>query len=200
MYPYSHKIVIFVFDYFSFDSTDGLFSQSSTSYFFEKQGSGYVIKRMQTNGGVVAQLFETEGVSHFSWVNITSVLVDQKSSGGDISGGSATTDDLSFSFDDKDYKWNLDRDLKAKEPFFSTGEYFSDNQAETKEALKNVLKLQKQILHSLDNSAEGVQKSHQVCVINFSVKKVNDYLFLLTNFSLASIIFICIFLLWTTTA
>lgn len=117
---------------------------------------------MQTNGGVVAQLFETAGVSHFSWVNITSVLVDQKSSGGDISGGSVTTDSLAFSFEDSDYKWNVDRDLKAREPFFSTGEYFSDNQGEAKAALKQGLKQQKQILHNLDNSAEAVQKSHQV--------------------------------------
>jgi len=144
------------------DSTDGLFSHSSTTYHVERQGSGFLIKRMQTNGAVVAQLFETEGVSHFSWVNITSVLVNQKSSSGDISGGSITTDSLTFSFEDSDYKWNADRDLKAREPFFSSGEYFSDNQGETKEALKKGLVLQKQILNNLDSSAEAVQKSHQV--------------------------------------
>ncbi len=133
-----------------------------------------MIKRMQTNGGVVAQLFETDGVSHFSWVNITSVLVDQKSSGGDISGGSATTDSLLFSFEDKDYKWNVDRDLKAREPFFSSGEYFSDNLADTKEMLKKGLKLQKQILHNLDNSAEAVQKSHQVRFLSLKTSETID--------------------------
>jgi len=137
---------------------------------------------MQTNGGVVAQLFETEGVSHFSWVNITSVLVDQKSSGGDISGGSVSTDSLAFSFEDSDYKWNVDRDLKAREPFFSSGEYFSDNQAETKEALRKGLKLQKQILHNLDHSAEAVQKSHQ-----YGINTLHPLLFALDYNSLKSL-------------
>jgi hypothetical protein len=116
---------------------------------------------MQTNGGVMAQFFETEGVSHFTWVNITSTLVDQKSSGGDISASGETFSNLDYEFEDSAYKWNVDRDLKAREPFFSSGEYFSDDQAETKAALKRGIEAQKEILHNLENTPESVQKAHQ---------------------------------------
>ena len=143
------------------EGTDGLFSHSTTSYFVEKDGGNFVVKGMQTNGGVVAQFFETEGVSHFSWVNITSTLVDQKSSSGDISGSGENIDNLGYEFEDSSYKWNADRDLKAREPFFSSGEYFSDDQGETKAALKRGLEAQKQILHTLDNTPEAIQKAHQ---------------------------------------
>lgn len=143
------------------ESTDGLFSHSTTAYKLEKDGSGFVVKKMVTNGGVVAQFFETEGVSHFTWVNITSILVDKKSSSGDISASGETFDNLEYEFEDAEYKWNVDRDLKAREPFFSSGEYFSDDQGETKAALKRGLEAQKQILHTLENSPEAVQKAHQ---------------------------------------
>jgi hypothetical protein len=116
---------------------------------------------MQTTGGVVAQFFETEGVSHITWVNITSILVDQKSSSGDISASGETFNDLAYEFEDAAYKWNVDRDLKAREPFYSSGEYFSNDQEETKAALKKGLEAQKQILHTLDNSPESIQKAHQ---------------------------------------
>ena len=148
------------------ESTDGLFSHSTTAYAVEKQGAGFVVKSMQTSGGVVAQFFETEGVSHITWVNITSILVDQKSSSGDISGGSETLNSLEYEFEDAAYQWNVDRDLKAREPFFSSGEYFADDQGETKAALKKGIEIQKQILHTLDNSAESIQRAHQYGVNN----------------------------------
>jgi hypothetical protein len=143
------------------ESTDGLYSHSTSVYYVEKDGDGFAVKKMVTNGGVIAQFFESEGVSHFSWVNITSVLVDQKSSSGDISASGESFDSLEYEFEDASYKWNENRDLKAREPFFSSGEYFSDDQAETLAALKRGLDAQKQILHTLENTPEAIQKAHQ---------------------------------------
>jgi len=136
---------------------------------------------MRTNGGLVAQFFESEGVSHFTWVNITSNLVEQKSSSGDISAGGETTDSLEYSFADEDYKWNVDRDLKAKEPFFSSGEYFTDDQATIKAALKKGIQAQKQIINTLDNSPEAIQKAHQV-FIQFVFKGKNFYYLIIRCF------------------
>ncbi len=104
------------------ESTDGLFSTATTAYKLGKNGNQYFIKAMVTTGSLIAQVYGTEGASHFAWVNVTSILTGQRSSPGDISiSGGDMTNDLSYEFADSSYKWNVDRDLKAREPFLTSG-------------------------------------------------------------------------------
>ena len=77
------------------------------------------------NGAVVAQMFGAEGFSQMAVVNTTAVLVEESSNPGGISGGGKHLESLIYEFSDAEYKWNNNRDLKAKEPFTSSGMSFS---------------------------------------------------------------------------
>ena len=76
---------------------------------------------MVTTGSLIAEVYGTEGASHFAWVNVTSILQGVKNSPGDISASGEMTNSLGYEFADSSYKWNQDRDLKAREPFLSAG-------------------------------------------------------------------------------
>ena len=143
------------------DDTDGLFSHSTTAYKLDKSSGNYVIKAMITNGALVAQMFETEGQSHMAFVNITSILVGQRASPGDISVSGETVNSLAYEFADSSYKWNEDRDLKAREPFLSGGEYYEDSQASLRSVMMKGLDVIMQSLHAHDNDAETIQRNHK---------------------------------------
>merc|ERR1712008_136371 len=59
------------------ESVDGLYSMANTVYKIEKVGGNFVIKGMATTSALIAQFYETEGMSHFAHANMTSVLVAQ---------------------------------------------------------------------------------------------------------------------------
>lgn len=133
------------------ESTDGLFSSATTAYKVEKVGGNYVIKAMATTGSLVSQMYEVEGMSHFAYVNVTSVLVNQRSSPGDISVSGETLNSLAYEFADSSYKWNVDRDLKAREPFLSSGMVYEDNQSTLKQTLLKGLDTIGELLHAHGN-------------------------------------------------
>ena len=68
---------------------------------------------MDTHGVLVAQFFLSDGGSYLSNTNVTSILVAQRSSSGDISVSGETLTDLKYEMADQDYKWDVDRDLKV---------------------------------------------------------------------------------------
>ena len=72
------------------------------SFFFQILG-------MATTSALIAQFYETEGMSHFAHANMTSVLVAQRASPGDIAVSGETITDLSYEFDDKAYAWDKTR-------------------------------------------------------------------------------------------
>ena len=83
---------------------------------------------MATTSSLIAQFYEAEGMSHFAHANLTSVLVGKRASPNDISVSGETLTELAYEFEDAEaYKWNKDRDLKAREPFLSTGNYYEDD-------------------------------------------------------------------------
>ena len=43
---------------------------------------------------------------------------------------------MSYEFADTDFAWNKNRDLRSREPFFSSGEYLEENQAALKVAFE----------------------------------------------------------------
>merc|ERR1711881_8544 len=55
---------------------------------------------MATTSALIAQFYETEGMSHFAHANLTSVLVAQRASPNDISVSGDTLTDLAYEFED----------------------------------------------------------------------------------------------------
>ena len=62
------------------ESTDGLYSQATSAYKIE----GGSVKAMMTQGSLVGNMYEAEGMSHFAVVNMTAILIDEKSSSGKL--------------------------------------------------------------------------------------------------------------------
>merc|ERR1711899_45870 len=121
-------------------SVDGLFSMANTVYKMKKEGGQYVIEGMATTSALIAQFYETEGMSHFAHANFTSVLVGKRASPNDISVSGETLTDLAYEFEDAQaYKWNKDRDLKARKPFLSSGNYYEDDMGTLRGAVKKIL-------------------------------------------------------------
>ena len=60
------------------EGTDGLYSQATSAYKIE----GGSVKAMMTQGSLVGNMYEAEGMSHFAVVNMTAILIDEKSSSG----------------------------------------------------------------------------------------------------------------------
>ena len=71
--------------------------------------NSFAILGMATTSALIAQFYETEGMSHFAHTNMTSVLVAQRASPGDIAVSGETITDLSYEFDDKAYAWDKTR-------------------------------------------------------------------------------------------
>jgi len=143
-------------------SVDGLFSMANTVMKLDKVGGNYVIKGMATSSSLIAQMYETAGMSHFAHANMTSVLVAQRASPGDISVSGETITDLSYEFEDSEYKWNTQRNLKAREPFLASGNYYEDDFNQLKAAVKAVMENAYGNLHKLKIDDAFIQKAHKL--------------------------------------
>jgi len=141
-------------------------SLATTVFMVEKEGSQYTVKKLVSTGTFVAQFFEEEGSTQFVHTNSTSVLVSVKASPGDISVSGTTITDLSYEFSDTEYKWDADRDLKAREPVFSTGTFYEEDQAKIQDGIKKGIAFQKTLIESLDKDPETLQKAHQYGINN----------------------------------
>lgn len=116
---------------------DGIVSSSNVILNLAPDGSAMKIKEAVLYGAIVTQMFEAEGVSHLSVTNVTHTLVKDGSSSGDISPGGTTYTSLAYEFQDNNLQWDSNRNLKAQEPFFSSGQYMQDLSGNT---AKNVFK------------------------------------------------------------
>lgn len=143
------------------ESVDGLFSTASTVYKISQEGGSYVIKGMSTVNSLVAQMYQEEGMSHIGNVNVTSYLVAQRSSPGDISASGETVDNLHYEFADSTYKWNDNRDLKQREPFLSSGNYYEDDQATMKAGVLKILNHIYDDMHAHGIDQATVQDNHK---------------------------------------
>ena len=93
---------------------------------------------MATTSALIAQFYETEGMSHFAHANMTSVLVAQRASPGDIAVSGETITDLSYEFDDKAYAWDKTRYFKE---FFQEFRWKLISDETLTEILKYLLKV-----------------------------------------------------------
>ena len=120
---------------------------------------------MATTSALIAQFYETEGMSHFAHANLTSVLVGKRASPNDISVSGETLTDLAYEFEDAQaYKWNKDRDLKARESFLSSGNYYEDDMGTLRGAVKKILTNLFTNLHKHQTDEASIQKAHKMSI------------------------------------
>jgi len=147
----------------------GLVSASNTVYSYKSSGDGFKITSLRTSGAFVAQMYETEGVSYIAMVNSTATLIDDKVSPGGLTGGSNTINSLAYTFADTAYQYNVDRDLKAVEPFLATGCLYEDaSQAALKDFLLTLISKQEDLLNAHGNEPETIQEAH-----TFGIDKIS---------------------------
>jgi len=139
-----------------------LYSSTNTMFVVEKKGNRFQVNKMVVSGSVAAQYFESKGASNFIHVNKTLTLADIRDSDGSIRpSGTITLEDLSYEMSDDDYKWNKDRDLKAKEPFFSSGEYFKEDQVTLQGGIVKILDMIWENFDIHDVSQPNMDKMHK---------------------------------------
>ena len=68
---------------------------------------------------------------------------------------------MSYEFADTDFAWNKNRDLRSREPFFSSGEYLEENQAALKVAFEESFEMVLSNLGKHGHDDEEVQKQHK---------------------------------------
>jgi len=139
-----------------------LYSSTNTMFAVEKKGNKFQVNKMVVSGTVAAQYFESKGVSNFIHVNKTLTLADIRNSDGSINpSGTVTLEDLSYEMSDDDYKWNKDRDLKEKEPFFSSGEYFKEDQVTLQGGIVKILDMIWESFDIHDANQANMDKMHK---------------------------------------
>ena len=143
-------------------SPEPLYSKSDSYYIVEKKGNRYQVNKMGTEGAIIAQPYESEGVSHFIYTKRELTLQQVKASDGSIRpSGTVALTDISYEFSDSSYTWNQDRDLKAREPLLTTGEIYESDQASLEGALDGILDEMLENFDLHDLSAENVEQLHK---------------------------------------
>jgi hypothetical protein len=118
------------------------------------------INALISSGSFFAKFYGDEGSAQIVHTNSTSRLVNVKSAGG-LSASGSTITDLRYKFDDEAFAWDKERDLKAREPFFSSGMYFDNDMAEISRSLKDHITAQKDLLEDMGVDAVSLRKAHQ---------------------------------------
>ncbi len=118
---------------------------------------------MVTTGTFLAQFYGVAGYAQAIYTNQTSTVIERKriTSTIDVPNEAFIINDLAYEWDDKEYKWNVKRDLKAREPFFASGFHYEADQEKIRRALLEGLQAQKVIMEELDESDKATQFAHQ---------------------------------------
>ena len=139
-----------------------LYSKSDSYYIVEKKGDRWQVNKMGTEGAIIAQPYQSEGVSHFIYTKRELTLLQVKASDGSIKpAGTVPLADLSYEFSDGAYVWNQDRDLKAREPLLTTGEVYEADQASLEGGLVGILDEMLANFDMHDLSADNVERLHK---------------------------------------
>lgn len=113
-------------------------------------------------GTWVARFYGNEGSTQIIHTNSTSILVNVKGASG-LSASGKTITDLRYEWDAEDFAWDKNRDLKAKEPFFSSGFTFGEEESmsDVKAKLKQHIDTQRDFLKNLDTDMESIKNAHK---------------------------------------
>jgi len=141
------------------NNTDGLWSGANTQYKIENGE----IKMLHLSGSLVSHMYEKEGMSYWANVNATLEFVNKKSSSNDIKVEMNTADKfetLRYEWADQEYKWDLDRDLKAREPYLASGDFKDYDQNSLKQQFMKGLERVIENYKVHDASASTVHHQH----------------------------------------
>ena len=72
-----------------------------------------------------------------------------------------TFDNLEYEWADDEYKWDKDRNLKAREPYFSSVNFKEQDQATTKATFEKLFEAVFKNFEVHDKQDETVQKQHR---------------------------------------
>ncbi|QQP50306.1 Putative LOC100868636, partial [Caligus rogercresseyi] len=125
------------------ENPNGLYSASNTVMMVERKGDRFLPKAIVGSSSVVAQFFGDEGVS----------FVAHSNSPGDIVVNGETITDLRYEFEDKDYTWKNDRDLKTRE-------FFEDEMPNLTEFVKKRLSKQSYIFNEMSDEKAYLSQAH----------------------------------------
>ncbi|CAB4069088.1 unnamed protein product [Lepeophtheirus salmonis] len=142
------------------ENPNGLYSASNTVFMYEKKGDRFSPKAIVGSSSVVAQFFGNEGVSFIAHSNSTSFLRKVQSSSGDIVVSGETVTDLKYEFEDKDYTWKSERDLKAREKNLPSGEFFEDKMSNLVEFVKKRLDKVSYIFNDMSTDETYISQAH----------------------------------------
>ncbi|CAB4068892.1 unnamed protein product [Lepeophtheirus salmonis] len=142
------------------ENPNGLYSASNTVFIFEKKGDRLSPKAIVGSSSLVAQFFGSEGVSYIAHSNSTSILKKVQSSPGDIAVSGETITDLKYEFEDKEYTWKSERDLKAREKNLASGEFFEDEMSNIAEFVKKRFDKVAFIFNEMSTEKSYTSKAH----------------------------------------
>nr|XP_040574643.1 uncharacterized protein LOC121123583 [Lepeophtheirus salmonis] len=133
------------------ENPNGLYSASNTVFIFEKKGDRLSPKAIVGSSSLVAQFF---------WKCSTSILKKVQSSPGDIAVSGETITDLKYEFEDKEYTWKSERDLKAREKNLASGEFFEDEMSNIAEFVKKRFDKVAFIFNEMSTEKSYTSKAH----------------------------------------
>ncbi|CAB4068817.1 unnamed protein product [Lepeophtheirus salmonis] len=142
------------------ENPNGLYSASNTIYVVDKKGDHFHPKAIIGSSSVVAQFYQMEGVSFIAHSNSTSILKSVEDISEPMVVVGIPVKDLKYEFEDKEYQWNSDRDLKAREEHLSTGEFFESDMSTLSKYVKEKLNKFHDIMQHLSNDKDAIAEAH----------------------------------------
>nr|WQH82008.1 vitellogenin [Caligus rogercresseyi] len=142
------------------ENPNGLYSASNTVYVVDKKGDTFHPKAIIGSSSVVAQFYQEKGVSFIAHTNSTSVLKSVGGYSSDIVVVGIPINDLKYEFEDKEYGWKSERDLKARETHLATGEFFEDDVSTLSKYVKTRIGDLYDIMHKMSAEKEVVAQAH----------------------------------------
>jgi len=150
----------------AYTPTEPLFSESTTTFLLvPTDGDNYKIQKLVSFGNIIVQPFGEEGASHSTIANTTMILKEVRNSADDINVSSAETyDNVEFAFENGDWSWDKNFDLKERDNFFVTGYHVEESQETFQQGLKRKIE---SFVHEMEeyklhyHTQDEIQKYHK---------------------------------------
>nr|WQH82010.1 vitellogenin [Caligus rogercresseyi] len=143
------------------EDPNGIFSASNTVYIVDKKGDSFHPKAIIGSSSVVAQFYDKEGVSFIAHSNSTSILRSANAISQDITVAGTDVNDLHYEFEDHKYEWQSERDLKAREEYLATGQFFEDDMPTIKKYVKERLSKAHGVMNKMSIDKAAVAQAHE---------------------------------------
>ncbi|XP_040574440.2 LOW QUALITY PROTEIN: uncharacterized protein [Lepeophtheirus salmonis] len=142
------------------ENPNGLYSASNTIYVVDKKGDHFHPKAIIGSSSVVAQFYESQGISFVAHSNSSSILKSSGAISQEITVVGVDLDSLHYEFEDSEYTWKSERDLKAREGYLATGQFFEDDMPTISKYVKEKLAKTHDIMNKMSTEASTIEKAH----------------------------------------